>query len=269
MIAGAIARSRAAAAMSEAQRQVAHLGRVAIVGELGSTISHEMRQPLTAMRVNADYATKLLRKPIPDIDEVRQVIQDIVGDAGRATATIEQIRSLLHTHGPVTTAVNLNDISEQVRSFLRRDAATRGVELDLELAPELPHVMGNAIELQQAILNLALNSLDAVAAVNGPRKVVIGTTSSNDESVELYVQDTGPGLSPEIRRRLFEPFFTTKEDGLGMGLPIVRTLVEQHGGSVVVDNNADGGAIFRIILPVAIQAPNVVRCNGVAVLTGA
>ena len=131
----------------------------------------------------------------------------------------------------------------------------RGVRLDLALTPGLPRVRGNAVELQQAILNLALNAFDAVAAVSGPRTVVIGTAATNS-SVEVFVRDTGPGLSAEGRARLFDPFFTTKEHGLGMGLTIVRTLVEQHGGSVVAENNADGGAIFRLIVPAAVQSPN-------------
>ena len=131
----------------------------------------------------------------------------------------------------------------------------RGVRLDLALAPGLPRVRGNAVELQQAIAQLALNAFDAVSAVNGPRSVVIGTAATNG-SVELFVQDSGPGLSVEGRAHLFDPFFTTKEHGLGMGLTIVRTLVEQHGGSVVAENNAVGGATFRLILPATVPSPN-------------
>jgi C4-dicarboxylate-specific signal transduction histidine kinase len=255
VIAGAIERSRAAAATSEAQRQIAHLGRVAVVGELGSTISHELRQPLTAIRVNAEVGLQLLGTSSPDIAEARQLMEDVVADAARASATIEQIRLMLRSQGPTTNALDLNDVSEQATSLLQRDAAMRGVRLDLALAPGLPRVRGNAVELQQAILNLALNAFDAVAAGNGPRSVVIGTAATNS-SVELFVKDTGPGLSAEVRAHLFDPFFTTKEHGLGMGLAIVRTLAEQHGGSVVAENLADGGAIFRLILPAAVQSPN-------------
>jgi C4-dicarboxylate-specific signal transduction histidine kinase len=268
VIAGAIARSRAAAATVEAQQQVAHLGRVAIVGELGSTISHELRQPLTAIRVNAEFGMKLLDNASPDINEARHVMEDIVADAARASATIEQIRLMLRLQGPATTAVSLNDVAEQVRSMLHRDAASRGVLLELALTPDLPHVSGNVVELQQAILNLALNGFDAVGAVSGPRTVTIGTVATNG-SAEVFVRDTGPGLSPEIRARVFDPFFTTKEHGLGMGLPIVRTLVEQHGGRVVAENNADGGATFRLILPAAVHSTNGAARSRGAALAGA
>ena len=268
MIAGAIARSRAAAATSEARHQVAHLGRVAIVGELGSTISHELRQPLTAIRVNAELGVRLLGDSLLDIDEAREVMRDVVADAARASATMEDIRLMLRMESPATMPVDLNDVSVHVRSLLHHDAEARDLRLDLALAPGLPRVRGNAVELQQAILNLTLNSFDAVAAVNGPRTVVIGTAAANG-SVELFVQDTGPGLSAEVRAHLFDPFFTTKEHGLGMGLTIVRTLVEQHGGKIVAENNADGGAIFRLTLPATVQSPYDAPQGSVAVLTGA
>jgi signal transduction histidine kinase len=268
VIASAIARSRAAAATSEARHQVAHLGRVAIVGELGSTISHELRQPLTAIRVNAELGVRLLGDSLLDIDEAREVMRDVVADAARASATMEDIRLMLRMESPATIAVDLNDVSVHVRSLLHHDAEARDLRLDLALAPGLPRVRGNAVELQQAILNLTLNSFDAVAAVSGPRTVVIGTSAANG-SVEVFVQDTGPGLSAEVRAHLFDPFFTTKEHGLGMGLTIVRTLVEQHGGKIVAENNADGGAIFRLILPATVQSPYDAPQGSVAVLTRA
>ena len=260
VIAGAIARSRAAAATSEAQRQVAHLGRVAVVGELGSTISHELRQPLTAIRVNAEVGLRLLGNSSPDIDEARQLMEDVVADAARASATIEEIRLMLaQCKARPRLALDLNEVERagRVPAAARRHNA-RGVRLDLALAPGLPRVRGNAVELQQAILNLALNAFDAVAAVNGPRSVVIGTAATNS-SVELFVRDTGPGLSAEARPRPLRPVLHHKEHGLGMGLAIVRSLAEQHGGSVVAENLADGGAIFRLILPAAVQSPNDAR----------
>ena len=268
VIAGAIARSKAAAATTEAQRQVAHLGRVAIVGELGSTISHELRQPLTAIRVNAESGVKLLNGPEPDIDDVRELMEDIVADAARASATIEQIRVMLRMQAPASSAVDLNDVAEHIESLLLHDAAARGVRLDLALSPDLPPVLGNTVELQQAILNLVLNAFDAVDAVNGPRIVVIGTAMTNG-FVEVFVSDTGHGLSAEARARLFQPFFTTKEHGLGMGLAIVRTLVEQQGGKVVAESNTDGGAIFRLIFPMAVQSRGLPSSSSEAVLASA
>jgi C4-dicarboxylate-specific signal transduction histidine kinase len=248
VIAGAIARSRAAAAAEEAQRQVAHLGRVAVVGELGSTISHELRQPLTGIGVNIQVAMRLLGRPRADIAQATAALADALADAGRASETIEQIRLMLRKQGPDATAVDLNEVSQHAASLLRRDAARRGARLDLALAPGLPPVRGNAVELRQVVLNLTLNALDAVAAVDGERRVMIGTVAAGD-AVELFVRDTGPGLSPEVEARLFDPFFTTKAHGLGMGLAIVRSLVQQHGGHVTAENHAEGGTVFRIVLP--------------------
>ena len=146
--------------------------------------------------------------------------------------------------------MDLNGICERASELLVHDAARRGVQLRLSLEPGLPPVIGDAVQLQQVVLNLALNAMDAVQASPGTREVVLGTSAGSGE-VEIFVRDTGPGLSPEVRLRVFEPFFSTKTQGLGMGLAIVRSIVERHRGRVHAENEEAGGAVFRVQLPIA------------------
>jgi signal transduction histidine kinase len=258
VIAGAIARSRAAASADEAARQAAHLGRVALVGELAAAISHELRQPLTAMRWNAELGAELLGRTPPHVAEATQLFDDIVADGARALETVENIRLLLRKQEPGAATVDLNELCRQTVPLLRRDAKNRSARLDLALAPAVPPVVANAAELRQVVLNLALNALDAVAASAGARDVVVGTSAENGVgSVELFVRDSGPGLSPEVQARLFDSFFSTKAHGLGVGLAIVRSIAERHGGRVVAENapGEERGALFRVVLPAAGPPP--------------
>jgi signal transduction histidine kinase len=163
---------------------------------------------------------------------------------------LDHIRTLLRKDDSVTASVNLNGVCERVTELLVHDAARRGVQLRLSLEPGLPPVIGDAVQLEQVVLNLALNAMDAVQASPRTREVVLAT-SAGSERVELYVRDTGSGLSPEARLRVFEPFFTTKTKGLGMGLAIVRSIVERHRGRVDVESGEAGGAVFRVQLPIA------------------
>jgi C4-dicarboxylate-specific signal transduction histidine kinase len=215
---------------------------------LGSTISHELRQPLTAVCVNTELGLKLLDGPYPDIAEARSVMRDVLTDAGRAAATIEQIRSMLRRDNRRAIPVDVNEIVQQVASLLERDARARGVRFELATASEPARVHADTVELRQMVLNLAINALDAVMTVSGQRSIAIGTRAAGDW-VELFVRDTGPGLPLGAKSRIFEPFFTTKEHGLGMGLAIVRSLVERHGGSIAVETHAEGGAVFRVVMP--------------------
>ena len=248
IVAGGIERSRAALRAEEAGRQVAHMGRVAMIGELASSISHELRQPLAAIRINADAGALLLARQPPDVAEARQVLEEIVADDARACEVVEHIRALLRKESSATTEVNLNAICREAADLILRDARSRGIRLDLSLDPGLPPVSGHPIELQQVVLNLLLNALDAVVTSAGERRIDVGTTVV-DAGVELVVRDSGPGLSPEGREHLFESFFSTKAHGLGLGLVIVRSIVERHGGRIQAGNGETGGAIFRVRLP--------------------
>ncbi len=239
----------------EARRQLAHMGRVATIGELAAAISHDVKQPLAAIRANATAGAILsAREPAQTPDgwagrqEAWQIFTDIAVDVKRATGIIDNIRMLLRKERSGPAAVDLGEICEAAASLLRRDAAQRGVQVTLALAPGLPSVHGDPVELQQVVLNLLSNAIDATTSVHGTRPVVVAT-AVRDRSVELTVRDSGPGLSAEVQPRLFESFFTTKEHGLGLGLVIVRSIVERHGGRVCAENDPDGGAVFRVVLP--------------------
>jgi signal transduction histidine kinase len=242
-------RFRALRMVEESKDQLAHIGRVATIGELTAAISHELRQPLAAIRAHAEAGAMLLDRSPSALSEAREVFRDIVSDDLRATEVLDHIRALLRKDDPVNASVDLNGICERATELLAHDAANRGVQLRLSLEERLPPVTGDAVQLQQVVLNLALNAMDAVQAAPRTREVVVGT-SVGDREVEIFVRDTGPGLSPELRRRVFEPFYSTKTQGLGMGLAIVQSIVERHRGRVHAENDDTGGAVFRIQLPI-------------------
>jgi len=230
------------------------------MGELTAAISHELRQPLAAIRAHAETGAMLLNRTAPDLNGAREVFSDILSDDLRAVEVLDHIRALLRKDGSVTAVVDLNGICERASELLMHDAARRGVRLRLSLEPRLPPVIGDAVQLQQVVLNLALNAMDAVQTFPRTREVVLGT-SAGSEQVEIFVRDTGPGLTPEVRLRVFEPFFSTKTQGLGMGLAIVRSIVERHRGRVYADNEDGGGAVFRVQLPVADRAESSTPAN--------
>ncbi len=244
-------RQRAQHLAEEAQRQVAHMGRVAVVGELMATIAHELRQPLTAIRANAQSGVKVVTRGAGHLAEedrpvCREIFSDIIADNERASDIITRVHALLRHEELPQRPVDLNEICRTAARLLRLDAVYRQAEVVLSLDSNLPVVTGDPIQLQQVVLNLALNGLDAAMSSGRPR-VVIGTVA-RDEEIEITVHDNGPGLSPEIQPHLFEPFFTTKSEGLGLGLAIVQSIVERHQGRVRAENRDEGGAMFRVVV---------------------
>ncbi|MGH7460173.1 MAG: sensor histidine kinase [Longimicrobiales bacterium] len=247
-------RVRAQRVMEESRAQVAHIARVATLGELAAAVSHELRQPLAAIRAHAVAGGRLLDQTPPDLGETREVFRDIVEDNERATEVLEHIRALLRKEEPVCASVDLNAVCTRAVQLLHSDAVRRGVRLDLSLDPERQMVTGDAVQLQQVVLNLAVNAMDALQTTGQSQRVqdevVVGTSASGNGTAEIFVRDTGPGLSPEVQQRIFEPFYSTKSQGLGMGLAIVRSIVERHQGHVSGENVDTGGAVFRVRLPV-------------------
>jgi signal transduction histidine kinase len=246
-------RIRALRMVEESRDQLAHIGRVATLGELAAAISHELRQPLAAIRAHAEAGAMLLDRRPADLSEAREIFRDIVSDDIDAVEVLDNIRALVRKDDPVYASVDLNRVCERSTKLLMSDAVRRGVQLRLSLEPGLSPVIGDAVQLQQVVLNLVLNAMDAVQASPRNREVVLGTSAGSGE-VEICVRDTGPGLSPELRLRVFEPFFSTKTQGLGMGLAIVRSIVERHRGRVDVESREGGGAVFRVWLPIAATA---------------
>ena len=232
----------------EARLQVAHMGRVALIGELAATISHELRQPLAAIRANAEAGDHLLARWPTEVLEAREIFQNIVADDVRAVEVIEGVRKLLRKSEPLVTTVDLNQICQHAARLLQADADHRNTCLELSLAPAPLPVIGDPVQLQQVVLNLVLNAMEATADAPEDRIVTVSTAQDEGE-VEIAVHDTGPGLPVSVEQHLFESFFSTKPHGLGMGLVIVRSIVERHHGRVRVENNVFGGAVFRIRLP--------------------
>ena len=237
----------------ETRRQVAHMGRMALVGELAATISHELRQPLAAIRVNAEAGAHILASTPSDTVEAREIFQSIVADDLRAVELIEGVRKLLRKEEPAATIVDLNQVCRDALRLLQHDAVLRGVRLELVLATDSPFVTGDRVQLQQVVLNLALNGLEAAGGGGSDRSVVVATECGPDH-VELLVHDSGHGIPLNVQPHLFESFFSTKIGGLGLGLVIVRSIVERHGGRIAVENDPAGGAMFRVRLPAAAQA---------------
>ena len=238
------------AAAEETRREIAHMGRVAAVAELAASISHELRQPLTAIRASAESGLLLLERPESDPADEEEGLRCIIDDCERAADVIDHMRFLLRKDESTATIVDLNLICRNIMHLLRQDAALRSIALELFPTPGALLVLGDPVQLQQVILNLALNAFDAASTSASLRKVTLRTRAT-DSMAEVTVRDHGPGISHDVGQRLFEPFFTTKTQGLGMGLAIVRSIVERHEGRVSAENARDGGAVFTITLPLA------------------
>jgi signal transduction histidine kinase len=244
-------RLRALRMVDESRDQLAHIGRVATLGELTAAISHELRQPLAAIRANAEAGRMLLDRTPSNLSEAREAFTEIASDDMRAVEVLDRIRSLVRKDDPVAMSMDLNQVCERSAEVLMYDALQRGVQLSLSLESNLPPVIGDSVQLQQVVVNLVLNAMEAAQASPRIRDVVLGTSAAKSgEEVEIFVRDTGPGLSSEAHVRAFEPFYSTKKQGLGMGLAIVQSIVEQHRGSVHTEKASEGGAIFRVRLPI-------------------
>jgi len=231
--------------------ELAHLSRVTMLGELSGSLAHELNQPLGAILRNTEAAELFLQDPSPDLEELRAIMADIRKDDQRAGAVIDRMRSLVKRREIAHSLLDLNVLAKEVISLVRPDADARKVRLALKAASSLPPVRGDRVQLQQVLLNLLLNAMDAVNDSAPDCRRVTVRVQSADTLVEVTVSDTGHGIPPDKFFRLFEPFFTTKANGMGMGLPISRRIMEAHGGSIRAENDSSGGATFHFTLPVA------------------
>jgi signal transduction histidine kinase len=239
----------AEAAAQRQLSQIAHLDRVAGMGQLASSLAHELNQPLTGILTNAQAAERLLAQPQPDLDELRASLGDIVEDDRRAAQVIRRMRQLLRKTDFVSVPLALNDLTVSTIDLVANDAHLHGVSIEFLPAPALPAAYGDVVQIQQVILNLLTNAITASAnGGGGARKVTLRTSPQNASSVELAVHDSGNGIAEADMGRLFEPFFTTKPDGLGLGLTISKTIIEAHGGRLLAENDPAGGATFRVHL---------------------
>ena len=252
VFANVLSRRRADAEVRRLREELAHVGRVSTIGELTASLAHELGQPLTAILSNAEAAQRLLEADAVDLEEVQAILQDIVADDQRACDVISRLRGLLK-RGPLErAALDVNEVTREVASLVRGDAIAREVAIRLDLAPELPRVQGDRVQLQQVMLNLILNGLDAMRQTSaGDRILVLQTLPDGAMGVRVVVRDVGSGIDPDSLDHIFDAFHTTKPGGLGMGLAIARSIVEAHGGRLRAENNPGGGALFAFTLPSA------------------
>ncbi len=242
---------RAAEALRETQSQLAHADRVATMGRLTASIAHEVNQPIAATITNAQAALRWLGAKPPNQDEVRQALGRIVRDSDRAGAVVQRIRNLSKKGTPRDERVDIKAAIREVIELTRSEAMKNGVLVKTEFGERLPPIQGDRVELQQVILNLIINALEAMSEMSaGPRELLIGAEMTVSGEVAVAVRDSGPGLAPAALEHLFKAFHTTKPNGLGLGLSICRSIVEAHGGRLWASANASGGAVFQFTLPV-------------------
>ena len=233
----------------EVQAELAHASRVTALGQLIASITHEIRQPLAAVKMSGNTALRWLTKNPPEIDEAKQSIENIVKDANRAADVISRIHSLVRKAAPSKDTLDINEAVLEVIGLVRAEATKAGVTIQLQLADNLPRIQGDRVQLQQVMINLIINAIQAMTDVEGLRALHISTEHNESDGVRVALRDSGPGVSPEKLPHLFEPFFTTKPGGMGMGLSISRTIVEDHGGRLWATVNEPRGAIFQFTVP--------------------
>ena len=244
------AAKRAEEAVEEAQAALAHVTRMATLGELTAWITHEVNQPLTGIVTNGAACLRWLDKAPPALDEARRSVEDMISDARRASEVIHSIRALSKKTDAEKVPLDINDVVREASRLVQREAITHGASLRLELAPELPSILGDRVQLQQVIINLVINAIQAMASVTDrPRTLLIRSQQSEDGRVLVAVRDSGTGIEAKSVNKLFKAFFTTKPSGMGMGLSICRTIIEAHSGQVSAANNSGPGATFQLILP--------------------
>jgi len=245
-------RRRAESEAREAQMELAHANRMATMGQLTAAIAHEVNQPIAATKVNAQAALRWLNRDVPDLEEVRQLLTRVANDGDRAGNVVSRIRNLVKKAPPQMEPLHINEAIGGVIELTRSEAMKNGVSVQTQFAESLPAVTGDRTQLQQVILNLILNAVQAMSESGlDVRELQISTEAHQPDGVIVSVRDSGPGIGQENLDRLFDPFYTTKSAGMGMGLAICRSIVEGHGGRIWATANVPRGAAFYFTLPAA------------------
>jgi C4-dicarboxylate-specific signal transduction histidine kinase len=237
-------------ALRKAQTELAHVTRVTTLGELTASIAHETNQPLAAVVANAEACLRWLDRETPDLDGVRRSVKWIIEDGHRATEVVRRVKALAKKTDIEKAPLDINEAIREVIALLQRELTSHQVSLQMELAPALPTILGDRVQLQQVIINLVMNGIEAMQPVTDrPHELLIRSHQAETNQMLVSVTDCGVGISAESAERLFDAFFTTKSSGLGMGLSICRSIVEAHGGRLSASANEGTGATFQFVLP--------------------
>lgn len=243
-------RNRALDELHRTQAELAHAARIATLGELSASIAHEVNQPLAAIVTGGEAALRWLGRAEPNLGEAKAAIGRMIGDARRASEIIGRIRALATKAAPARVRLRPNEIVADAALLVAREVSQHGVSLALDLAPELHEIAADRVQLQQVVINLLVNAIQAMAQAAGERRLA-ARTRREAAGVAIEIDDSGPGIPPEASKRVFDAFYTTKASGMGMGLSICRTIVEAHGGTIALAAKAGPGALFRVALPAA------------------
>jgi len=247
-------RKHAEEARREAQAELARVSRVTTMGELTASLAHEVNQPIAAAVTNANTCLRWLTRDQPDLEEAREAALRIVKDATRAAGIISRVRLLFKKSTPQRELVDVNEAIREMIVLLRSEATRYNITVRMELAADLPLIMGDRVQLQQVLMNLIVNSIDAMKELDGVRELAVKSQRMEKEEVLVSVSDTGVGLPPQQADQIFDAFFTTKPHGTGMGLRISRSIVESHEGRLWAADNSPRGASFCFTLPTKIEA---------------
>jgi C4-dicarboxylate-specific signal transduction histidine kinase len=236
------------------RRELTHLMRVATLGGLSSGIAHELSQPLMSILANAQAAEAILRTQNPDLTEAGEILTEIIQEDHRAGQVISRLRQLLRKGQHLESPISLNDLIASTLQLLHSDLVTRTITVDIALKTDLASISGDTVELQQVLINLIMNAIEAMSSTPpSERRLTIVTTETKEGYVEVSIRDHGPGISPDHLNRAFEPFFTTKAGGLGLGLSICSTIVRSHRGRFNISNASGGGVTAIVSLPLPLQ----------------
>ena len=237
-------------ALQKTRTELARVVRITTIGELTASIAHEVNQPLAAVVANADACVAWLALQSPNLLEAQAAAERATLGATRASEVISRIRSLINKAAPERAPVRLNEVVEETVALAESQASRNQISVETKLAADLPVVLGDKIQLQQVLLNLMINGIEAMSGVSGrPRRLLICSQAQDGNQVCISIHDSGIGVNAEFMARLFEPFFTTRSQGIGMGLPISRSIVEAHGGRLWADSTENQGSVFQFTLP--------------------
>jgi two-component system sensor kinase FixL len=240
--------------LRELEAEFTRAARLSTLGELTASIAHEVKQPLSAILTNAQTAMRYLSNDAPNIQKVTQLVGRVVGSAERAAAVIGRIQDMAGKRDPVRAAVNLNDVVEDCLTFLRHELDHKEITVSFAVHQALPSVLGDRVQLQQIVVNLVVNSIQAMNDHHGPRRIELSTYQPTTELVGFTIRDHGPGIAESNIEHIFDGFFTTKQGGMGIGLAVCKSIVVAHGGEITVANDPLGGAQFRFSIPIDAEA---------------